>query len=153
MKAFVFFLAGVLFAVGLVISGMTQPSKIIGFLDVTGAWDPSLAFVMLGAIGVHAPVVWWSRRRRRPLLSEAFEHPPRRHVDARLVGGAALFGVGWGLSGYCPGPALVALVALSPATLAFVGAMIVGALVERLLRRESTNVAEKATFVVLEPDS
>lgn len=112
------FFCGVVFAVGLGLAGMTAPAKVIGFLHVTGAWDPSLALVMLGAIGVH---VWFALR--------GGQAPAPGGVDARLLAGAALFGIGWGIAGYCPGPAVVSLVTLSPDVLAFVGAMLAGMLV------------------------
>lgn len=96
------FLSGLVFAAGLGLSGMTQPAKVLAFLDVGGAWDPSLAFVMVGAIAVHA--VAWRIARRRGIVIEV-----PKAIDARLVGGAALFGIGWGLSGWCPGPAFVAV--------------------------------------------
>ncbi len=108
MRLTSFFLAGLVFAVGLVLGGMTNPQKIIGFLDVAGDWDPSLAFVMAGAIGVHALTYRFTMRRSKPLLGEKFLVPKRSDVDASLVVGALLFGVGWGLVGYCPGPAVVA---------------------------------------------
>lgn len=112
-------LAGLLFALGLALSGMTQPSKVIGFLDVSGHWDPSLAFVMLGAISVHFVALRVAKKRAAPLLAPTFELPARDHIDGKLVAGAALFGLGWGLSGYCPGPALVSVAcgALPPITL------------------------------------
>ena len=121
------FACGLLFALGLGLSGMTQASKVTGFLDVAGAWDASLAFVMLGAVGVFAPVYAWSRRRRAPLLDSGT-------IDARLLGGAAIFGVGWGISGFCPGPAIASLGALTPAALVFVSAMLVGMWVVRRVR-------------------
>ena len=130
MKTIVFAaIAGALFALGLVISGMTTPRTVTAFLDVTGAWDPQLAFVMAGAIAVHAPVVWLMRRRSRPLLDAKFHWPEQQRIDARLVGGSALFGIGWGLSGYCPGPALVSAGGGAMPVLVFVGAVIVGMLV------------------------
>src|SRR6185295_7370618 len=94
--------------VGLAVSGMTRPSKVVGFLDVFGAWDASLAFVMVGAIGVHAVLQRVIARRGSPLFEDRFHLPTRRDVDARLLAGAAVFGVGWGLGGFCPGPGLVA---------------------------------------------
>jgi len=110
MGRFIALPAGVLFALGLAASGMTQPSKVIGFLDVTGHWDPSLAFVMLGAIAVHFVAQLVARRRSEPSSAPAFELPGlRERLDGRLVAGAAVFGIGWGLSGYCPGPVLVSL--------------------------------------------
>lgn len=99
-----------LFGVGLVVAGMTTPSKVVGFLDVFGAWDPSLAFVMIGAIAVHTVLLRLIRRRRAPLFGNGFHLSHRRDLDGRLLLGAALFGTGWGLSGICPGPGLVAVV-------------------------------------------
>ena len=130
------FVAGLLFGVGLLVSGMTQPSKVLGFLDVTGDWDPSLAFVMVGAIAVHAPFARRALRpRARPVLAEAFDLPRRQGVDGPLLAGAAIFGVGWGVSGYCPGPALVSLASLaSLSTAVFVAAMVAGTLAGRLAR-------------------
>ena len=125
------FACGLVFALGLGLSGMTQPGKILAFLDMADAWDPSLIFVMIGAIGVHAAFVWFARRRPAPALAGSFAWPQEREVDTQLLAGAALFGVGWGLVGYCPGPALVSLASLAPATLLFVGAMAAGTLVAR----------------------
>ena len=102
-------LAGLVFGAGLVLSGMTKPAKVSGFLDVAGEWDPSLAFVMVGAIGVHLLARRALRHRAAPLLAPVFHEPVRAAVDAPLLAGASLFGVGWGLGGYCPGPALVTL--------------------------------------------
>ena len=125
------FLSGLVFAIGLGISGMTDPAKVKSFLDVTGAWDPSLAFVMVGAIAVHVVFAQIARRRAKPMFAEAFLLPVKTRIDARLVGGSALFGFGWGAAGFCPGPALVVLVGLSPAAVVFVAAMLLGiALVE-----------------------
>jgi uncharacterized membrane protein YedE/YeeE len=104
---FTAFVSGVLFAAGLVISGMTDAVKVTGFLDVTGAWDPSLAFVMGAALAVHVVPVRLLLRRGRPWFDTKLHLPVFHDVDARLVGGAALFGIGWGLVGYCPGPAIV----------------------------------------------
>ena len=114
-------LSGVLFGVGLVLSGMTQPDKVIGFLDVAGAWDPTLAFVMGGAVLVHAPIRWWVRRRESPILEDDFEEPATQGVTVPLVLGAVLFGAGWGLSGFCPGPALTSIGASYWATIFCVG--------------------------------
>ncbi len=124
------FVAGLVFAIGLGISGMTLPSKVIGFLDVMGDWDPSLAFVMGGAIAVHLTFTRWLLRRGRPLVAEAFHFPTRSDIDGRLVVGAALFGVGWGLVGYCPGPVLVSAGAGRKEAVAFVVAMTLGMLVQ-----------------------
>ena len=117
---------GVIFAAGLALSGMVQPEKVIGFLDVSGAWDPSLAFVMLGAVGVYALTRWRLVPAARPLVAATYASPEARRIDARLVTGAAIFGVGWGLVGLCPGPALAALGGGTRAALWFVPAMLVG---------------------------
>lgn len=118
--------AGLLFAVGLGLSGMTQPGKVLAFLDVTGDWDPSLALVMAGAIGVHAVFVRIASARAKPYLVETFDLPRAKQIDARLVLGSALFGAGWGIAGYCPGPALVSLASFHPSALIFVGSMALG---------------------------
>lgn len=137
------FLAGVLFAVGLAVSGMTQPAKVIGFLDVTGAWDPSLAFVMIGAIGVHFVARRWILRRSAPLGAAAFDEPTLTKIDAPLVVGALIFGVGWGISGYCPGPAIVTLGTGSLPGVVFFAAMASGMWAHRFVRpRVRTMVAE-----------
>jgi len=127
--------SGVLFGIGLVVSGMTEPSKVLGFLDVLGDWDPSLAFVMLGAIGVHAIGLRCAARLRKPLASPAFSVAPAPSIDARLVVGATTFGVGWGLSGYCPGPAIVALPAVGASGLVFVGSLALGSALGGLVQR------------------
>jgi uncharacterized protein len=124
--------AGLLFGVGLLVSGMTQPAKVVGFLDVLGSWDPSLGFVMLGAIAVHFAAYRLVPRLRGPLWAGGWSLPTRRDVDGRLLAGAALFGAGWGLGGYCPGPALTSVVAGAHQTLLFTGAMLVGMGVYRL---------------------
>lgn len=128
-------LAGVLFGAGLALSGMMNPAKVIGFLDITGNWDPSLAFVMGGALAVMAVGYQIARRRQRPALDEKFHYPTSTAVDRRLVAGAALFGVGWGISGLCPGPALASLVTGTPEILTFVAAMAVGMVLSRLVAR------------------
>lgn len=116
--------AGLLFGVGLAVSGMMDPQKVLGFLDVAGRWNPALAFVLGGAVGVSAFGYGLARRLPHPILAERFQIPTRRDVDARLVGGAVTFGVGWGLAGFCPGPALASLALLVPGGFAFVGAML-----------------------------
>jgi hypothetical protein len=118
--------AGVFFGAGLGISGMTLPDKVKNFLDVAGDWDPSLALVMVGAIAVYFVVFRLAKRRGAPLLGGAFQLPTRKDIDRRLVAGAAIFGVGWGLAGICPGPGLLNLVTAQPAALVFVGAMLAG---------------------------
>lgn len=117
--------AGATFGVGLAISGMTQPSKVVGFLDVAGAWDASLLFVMIGAIVVHFVAVRLVLRRSSPLFDTRFHVPTRKDIDRPLVLGAAIFGVGWGLGGYCPGPGLVSAGAASTSAWVFVIGMTV----------------------------
>jgi uncharacterized membrane protein YedE/YeeE len=133
---FVSLLAGTLFGVGLAVSRMIDPAKVIGFLDVTGQWDPSLGLVMAGALLVTVPAFWWARRASGPLLGTAFRLPTRTGIDRRLVLGAVIFGVGWGLVGFCPGPALASLAMGGPTSLSFVGAMLAGTLVARGVSRE-----------------
>ena len=120
------FAAGGLFALGLVISGMTQPAKVIAFLDFAGDWDPSLAFVMVGAIGVCLPAFRVLLRRPAPLLAPRFVLPAERAITRRLVAGAAIFGVGWGITGFCPGPGIVGIGAGALPAVVFVLAMLVG---------------------------
>lgn len=127
------FAAGLLFGLGLIVSGMANPLKVLAFLDVTGRWDPSLAFVMAGAVAVSAVGYRVARRRGRPVLATRLDLPTRRNLDPRLIAGAAVFGLGWGLVGLCPGPALT-LLTVSPAPAAtFVAAMVVGMLLFRLV--------------------
>jgi len=135
VKLLVALLAGALFAIGLMISDMSSPGRILAFLDLGGAWDPTLMFVMAGAIGVYAPVAWIARKRPRPLLTRSFHWPEPTKVDLPLLGGAMVFGVGWGLSGFCPGPALVAAGTGRIDTLIFLATMIAGIVAMRLVRR------------------
>lgn len=120
------FVCGLIFGIGLLISGMTEPSKVHGFLDIFGAWDATLAFVIAGAIAVAGAGFALARTRGAPLLGGNFAWPSRRDIDAPLLAGSALFGIGWGLSGICPGPALVNLAGLSAGIIVFVAAMVVG---------------------------
>jgi uncharacterized membrane protein YedE/YeeE len=120
------FLSGLVFGVGLVISGMANPAKVLNFLDLAGAWDPSLAFVMAGAVAVAALGYRLAWRRDTPILAGGFDVPSSTRIDRPLVVGAALFGVGWGIGGFCPGPAWTALTLLAPGTLAFLPLMLVG---------------------------
>lgn len=136
--------AGLLFAAGLALSGMTRPEKVAGFLDVAGAWDPSLALVMAGAVSAYAAAARLSVRRGRPLLGGEQPPAPSRRIDAPLIAGAALFGVGWGASGFCPGPALVSLGAGSLGALVFVPAMVAGMAVHRALAAAPRPVEAKA---------
>jgi uncharacterized membrane protein YedE/YeeE len=126
--------SGLVFGLGLAVSGMMNPAKVIGFLDVTGDWDPTLAFVMIGALLVAVPAYRFIPKRPRPVLEEGFDLPKKQAVDRPLVLGSALFGIGWGLVGFCPGPALAALgTGLAP-VLAFVAAMLAGMALHAWLR-------------------
>ena len=125
MKALVALLCGMIFGAGLALSGMTDTAKVLGFLDLFGDWVPDLAFVMGGAVLVTL-IAFRFVLRARPLLAPAFNLPTRTNVDTRLLVGAAIFGVGWGIYGYCPGPALSALVYLDLKTVGFVAAMLAG---------------------------
>jgi uncharacterized membrane protein YedE/YeeE len=127
------FVCGALFAVGLALSGMTQPSKILDFLDVAGTWDPTVIFVMIGAIAVHIAFARRASTGRSPIFASTFVVPTATAIDRKLVTGAALFGLGWGIAGFCPGPALVSLVAHSTGALLFVASMITGMIAHTLL--------------------
>lgn len=126
MPAIIVFVIGALFALGLSLSGMTQPQKVIGFMDLGGDWDPSLAMVMLGAVVTYAIAFRVVVRRKGPVFASLFQIPTRRDITPSLVIGAALFGVGWGLVGLCPGPALVAAPAAAPTVAVFLVAMFAG---------------------------
>jgi uncharacterized protein len=140
MRAWIAFAAGLLFGLGLSLGGMTQPAVVLGFLDIFGAWDPRLVFVMAGAVLTTAIGYRLVLRRSRPLLAERFQWPTSRRIDARLMGGVALFGIGWGIAGYCPGPALASLGAGAPALLVLVACMIAGWwLAARMLPRAGGN--------------
>jgi len=121
-----YFGIGALFALGLGVSGMTQPQKVVSFLDFTGDWDPSLGFVMGGAIAIHLALYKWILKRPSPLMGLRFGIPTRRDITGRLVAGAGLFGLGWGLGGFCPGPGLVGVGGLGANAVVFVIAMLVG---------------------------
>jgi uncharacterized membrane protein YedE/YeeE len=126
LKMLVNLFAGTLFGLGLSISGMVNPAKVIGFLDFAGDWDPTLAFVFGGALLVAIPAFRLVLRRPQPVLADAFDLPTKKDVDGRLLGGAALFGIGWGLAGFCPGPVVTALASGLLPVFAFVAAMVVG---------------------------
>jgi len=136
--------SGALFGAGLVVSGMVDPGLVRAFLDVGGEWNPTLAFVLAGAVTVSALGYVVQRRMRQPLLGDRFEVPHNRTLDARLLGGAALFGVGWGLAGLCPGPAVVDLVLQPWPTLLFVAAMLAGMAAEAGIGRRAPAVGQPA---------
>ena len=125
---------GLIFGLGLAVSGMMNPAKVIGFLDVTGNWDPTLAFVMGGALLVAVPAYRVILGRGRPVLAKNFSLPTKTRLDSSLVLGSALFGVGWGLVGFCPGPAVAAIVTGLPAVIGFVAAMLAGMALHAWLR-------------------
>ncbi|HEX7864467.1 MAG TPA: DUF6691 family protein [Variovorax sp.] len=135
-------LSGLVFGLGLIVSGMANPAKVLGFLDLAGAWDPSLVFVMGGAVGVSAVAFLFARRRKVSLLGAPVMLPTARQIDRRLVGGSLLFGIGWGVAGFCPGPALVSLGTGEFKAVVFVGAMLLGmGLFELLERRRGRRLA------------
>lgn len=139
MKNLLTLISGLLFGFGLLLSGMADPAKVQNFLDLFGTWDPSLAFVMGGAIAVTMPGFWLVIRRNRPFFNDVFHLPSRTDLDARLITGAAIFGVGWGLGGFCPGPAMTALPLAAEGTLIFVATMLTGMAASKyvLQRRDS----------------
>lgn len=133
--------AGLLFGAGLAVSGMYDPAKVLGFLDLAAVfgrgWDPSLAFVMIGALAVALPAFQYAKRRAQPVAAAQFQAPAAAVIDRRLVFGALLFGIGWGLVGYCPGPALAALAFADTGTMLFVLAMIGGMVLEALTAKRA----------------
>jgi uncharacterized membrane protein YedE/YeeE len=122
------FIAGLLFGFGLLLAGMANPGKVLAFLDLTGAWDPSLALVMVGAIGVAVAPLTWARRQSSSLLGRPMQLPVKRELDPRLIGGSLLFGIGWGIAGICPGPAVVILLTGHWQAIVFMLAMLTGML-------------------------
>ena len=135
MRLLTAFLIGLIFGTGIAVSGMMNPAKVLNFFDLAGSWDPSLAFVMGGALITTFAGYRLILRRPRPVLAPAFQLPTARRIDARLIGGAAVFGIGWGIAGFCPGGALPALGLFQPDAVIFVGAMIAGITIARRLRR------------------
>ena len=123
---------GLIFGPGISISGMANPAKVLNFFDIFGTWDPSLAFVMAGALAVNIPGYRLAFRRPAPVIEPAFQIPDKRVIDRRLVLGSATFGIGWGIAGFCPGGALPVISTLEPGVLVFIAALIVGMLVARL---------------------
>jgi uncharacterized membrane protein YedE/YeeE len=126
--------SGIIFAIGLGIAGMTLPQRVISFLDVFGSWNPALGFVMIGAIAVHSIAYLIARKKSSPALDSCFHVPDKNAIDFKLLFGSALFGVGWGLGGFCPGPAITSLASGFSTVLTFVAAMITGMLFFKLLK-------------------
>ena len=141
MKLATSYAIGLLFGVGIVISGMANPAKVLNFFDVAGSWDPSLAFVMGGALATTAIGYKLILKHPAPLMDEAFRLPTRRDIDAPLVAGSATFGLGWGIAGFCPGAAIPALGMARVEVFLFMGAVIAGILTARLLQRAMANLA------------
>ena len=129
------FICGLIFGMGLLISGMSNPDKVLSFLDLFGNWDPSLMFVMAGAIAVAAVAFTWARGRTLSLFEEPFRLPTKKEIDRRLILGSLGFGVGWGLAGFCPGPAIAALGTAASEAVVFVSAMLIGMIVYDLIER------------------
>lgn len=130
------FIVGFIFALGLGVSGMTQPQKVVGFLNLFGAWDPSLIFVMAGAIGVHFFTYKVIRRRSSPLLASTWQVPTKKEITPALILGSILFGVGWGLGGFCPGPALTSMASLESRPLLFIFSMLVGMYIFKIVDKK-----------------
>lgn len=137
MQILMAFVVGLVFGIGLIVAGMTDPSKVQGFLDLAGQWDPSLAFVMGGAILVGLLAFPFAANRDRALLGDTMRIPAATHIDRRLVGGSLAFGAGWGLAGFCPGPALASLSSGRLEVLLFTGAMLAGMGLFELLERSA----------------
>lgn len=145
-RAFVALGSGLLFGVGLALSGMLDPNNVIGFLDVLGDWNPRLMFVMGGAILVHAPIVAWVRRRGVPLLDTKLflPLPSKRDLDVPLIAGAVMFGIGWGISGYCLGPALVSLPSGKVGVLVFVAGLVFGSWLLHVVQKAGAAAASES---------
>jgi len=139
MRKLTALLAGLLFGIGLLLAGMANPTKVLGFLDLAGAWDPSLALVMVGAIAVAAAPLAWAKRRAQSLLGAPMQLPAKRELDPRLVGGSLVFGIGWGVAGICPGPALAILLSGHWQAIVFVLAMLAGMLLFTALERRRSH--------------
>jgi len=147
MRFLTAFVSGAMFAIGLAISGMVKPTKVIGFLDVTGHWDPTLAFVMGGALLVFVPAYRLVRRRAHPIAEPRFDVPTKTAIDPNLVTGAAIFGIGWGICGMCPAASIAALSAGSASAIAVTGGMAVGIVTMRyardaLVKQSTASVAD-----------
>jgi hypothetical protein len=144
------FLCGLIFGFGLLISGMTDPMKVLGFLDILGPWDPTLAFVMIGAVAVSAAGFAFARRRGTPDLASQTVWPAQGRIDASLVAGSVLFGIGWGLVGLCPGPAIENLGTLSPRVVLFVVAMALGMMLQGAWQRRARVVRPRDGAAIAE---
>ena len=126
--------SGLIFGLGLTLSSMTNPAKVIGFLDILGTWDPSLGFVMGGAILIAAPLLFFFEKKNNLILVSKIELPNKSNIDSSLIVGALLFGIGWGMVGFCPGPAISSIALLSPFSLLFVSSMILGFYLSQIIK-------------------
>ena len=139
MRKLIAFFAGLIFGIGLLLAGMANPAKVLGFLDLAGAWDPSLALVMGGAIAVALLPFAWARRQSRSLLGAPMQLPQKRELDRQLILGSLVFGIGWGIAGICPGPGVAILLTGHWQALLFVAAMLAGMLLFTALERQRTH--------------
>jgi len=133
MRSLITLITGLIFGIGLIMSGMTNPAKVQNFLDLFGKWDPSLAFVMGGAIFIAMPGFWLIQKRQSPFFEKQFYIPIKRELDFRLIVGAAIFGIGWGLGGFCPGPAITSILTGNKGTLLFITTMLIGMVLAKSL--------------------
>jgi uncharacterized membrane protein YedE/YeeE len=137
-------ISGILFGLGLSVSQMIDPAKVVNFLDITGSWDPSLAFVMAGALAVNLVATPLILKRKKPICDKLFRTPLKEQIDRRLILGAALFGIGWGIAGYCPGPMITSISFVTGDILIVLSAYIVGTLITRLwIRKQTAQLTEK----------
>ena len=134
MNKFFSLVSGFIFGLGLTVSSMTNPAKVIGFLDITDNWDPSLMFVMIGAIAISAPLFYVLRNKTKPLFDLKFEIPTIKNIDKKLIIGTSIFGIGWGMVGFCPGPAIASLALMKPFSIIFVIAMAGGFYISRFVK-------------------
>ena len=134
-KIIISFVAGIIFAIGLVISGMTNPHVVLGFLDILGQWNPSLAFVMIGAVTFNLISFHFIQKRETPLCSSQFDLPQKTNIDTPLILGSLLFGIGWGVMGICPGPGIVNIVTLHPQALTFGLSLVIGMVLFKIMKR------------------
>ena len=132
MNKIISLVSGIIFGFGLTVSSMTNPAKVLGFLDLFGHWDPSLIFVMIGAIIVSSPFFFLSKSKRKPLFAQSFSIPEAKKIDTKLIFGSSLFGIGWGSVGLCPGPAISSLALLNNYSLAFIVSMFLGFLLAKI---------------------
>lgn len=144
MRFLITYAIGMIFGFGIILGGMANPAKVLNFFDVAGTWDPSLAFVMGGALGVTALGFRFVLRRPSPRLADVFHLPALRSIDTPLIAGSAAFGIGWGIAGFCPGGALPAIGTLDPAVLTFTAAMIAGIVIAKVVQSKSSQIGSAA---------